>query len=180
MELPDPSVFRKITCTGDRLSRGHEGSDSGFFFDIGNMFHNIRLLPFLARNFPLRLIAFGDQCGSVHNKLAARFGRWLRQTEIVRSLQSTLPMGFKWAVFIAQNFSRSCICKSIVNIDESFSIFRASRRAPSGHRFVYNRSGAVKNFPVRTFTRSSGFIQLDPGTALALHIIDDIDCLCFD
>ena len=144
--LPNPTMFEAI-----RL----QGEDPGaFFFDISNMFHNGTLPLWLARLLPLQPVQFSRL--QTHTQL-----RIMQRTPLppdksrlfLRPCQATMPMGFKWAVFIARYFVSSCI-------DESFNLLKSTPLA----------------FPDMSLTRLRGedapFLvkQRHP---LLLHIIDD-------
>ncbi|KAI0565259.1 hypothetical protein FGB62_20g110 [Gracilaria domingensis] len=68
---------------------------SGFYLDIANMFHNIRMPSNLASIFPFAKVAFGNLPGCLQRKLQAKFGFRPEQSELLSPLQCTLPMGFK-------------------------------------------------------------------------------------
>ncbi|KAI0558954.1 hypothetical protein FGB62_177g010 [Gracilaria domingensis] len=113
---------------------------SGFYLDIANMFHNIRMPSNLASIFPFAKVAFGNLPGCLQRKLQAKFGFRPEQSELLRPLQCTLPMGFKWSVFIGHTFVESCY-------QEAFVLFR-----PSSRRF---RLSNVFDLPV-LLHRTSG------------------------
>lgn len=69
--------------------------------------------------------------------------------------QSSMPMGFAWAVYIAHTFSQSCI-------NQAYSLFRSSRFNPG---------------VVPLFLRENAPFRLTKSTPLALHIIDDISII---
>lgn len=153
VDLPDPSIFGSIRAPSD-------ADLQAFYFDVGNMFHNIRLPSSMAKLFPLRTVSFGDLPGTLQRRIEITLGCRPRQHERFRPLQATLPMGFKWAVYIAHTFAKSCF-------KEAYNSFIASSlRLQSPYR-------------LKCFSRSAGIITLTEGDALLMHIIDDINLICF-
>ena len=101
VNLPDPGIFGKLRTP-------HDASIQAFYFDIANMFHNIRLPRSLFHLFPLRTVCFGDLPGTLQRRIAISLSYRPKQDERFRLLQATLPMGFKWAVYIAHSFAKFC------------------------------------------------------------------------
>lgn len=82
---------------------------SGFFFDIANMFHTIRLPPSFAKLLPMSPILFGSLSKETQSAILSTKNTNLHQHVLVRPLQTTMPMGFKWSVFIAHTIAKKCI-----------------------------------------------------------------------
>lgn len=148
-DLPNASHFDKI--------REPQCLDlAGFYFDVGNMFHNIKMPVALARFFPLRQIRFGDLSEHLQKRLSKQLGNTLTDSVMLRPIQTTLPMGFKWAVYIAHTFAHEC--------------FREA--------FMSSAIILAKHNSLLTLNNEIGTINMKSGDALLLHIIDDIDVLC--
>lgn len=156
-DLPHPGLFDNIRVDpNSRLA--------SFYFDVANMFHNISLPPSLVKYFPLKSIPFGNLPGSMQRKLLPCFPCRPKQHELVRPLQKTLPMGFKWAVYIAHTFAASCFTSAF-------------------DRFM--NSGLAQVIPSVTPTlhvlnSESSILRISSGDLLLLHILDDINCICID
>lgn len=73
IELPDPSVY-------SQLRAGKVEYFKAFYFDLANMFHNIRLPNFLLRLFPLRSISFGNLPGNLQRKIIGLLGHRPKQS----------------------------------------------------------------------------------------------------
>lgn len=132
---------------------------SSFFLDIAKMFHNIRLSPSLASLFPLTSIDFGDHPGCFQRTLQERLGYRPQQSHKMRPCQRTLPMGFKWSVFIGHTFVESWY-------SEAFQIFLHNSR-------IFKTS---HTFPIPVLLhKHKGIVELTKKTVLVLHIIDDLN-----
>ena len=151
--LPNPAMFEAIRLQGE--------NPGAFLFDISNMFHNITLPLWLARLLPLQPVLFSQV--QTHTQLRIMQRTLLPSDKsrlLLRPCQATMPMGFKWAVFIAHHFVSSCI-------DESFNLLKSTPLA----------------FPDMSLTRLQGedapFLvkQRNP---LLLHIIDAAAVLTVD
>ena len=82
-----------------------------------------------------------------------------QQNARMRPLQHTLPMGFKWAVYIAHNFAKSCVTQARWNV------------LSSDHQLM-------RRPRLKSFMRRSGVIELSDGDDLLMHIIDDVNFIC--
>ena len=149
--LPHPGHFAK-------LREAPNCSLTAFYNDVKNMFHNIRLPPHLASIFPLKKIAFGNLPGRVQLTIAKELGFRPRQQDLLRPMQTTLPMGFKWAVYIAHNFLEACYRKALHHFFQSSSIFGITRSIP----------------PIEKLHDCLG-TPLSSGCVLVMHIIDDLN-----
>lgn len=149
-ELPDPGVFARLRVSED-------ASLQAFYFDVQNMFHNIRLPDYLVRFFPLRTVCFGNLPGRLQKGIAASLGFRPHQAALFRPLQATFAMGFKWAVYIGHTFAGSCFRKA-------YATFLASDRLSFPHSC--------------RFSHQAGIIQLSQGDGLLMHIIDDVNFVC--
>ena len=148
-DLPNPSHFDKLRQPGNNQL-------GAFYFDVENMFHNIRLPDSLSRFFPLQTVAFGQLPKALRNELCGKWGFTPDSTARIRPLQTTLPMGFKWAVFIAHTFANTCV------------------------RQAFNMA-TISNDQEKTLiplNNETGTLYLKSGDALLLHIIDDITVVC--
>lgn len=127
------------------------------------MFHNIRLPPSLYRFFHLRQVPFGDLPGPVQCALVTRSGTRPRQADLFRPLQTTLSMGWKWAVYIAHYFAKSCL-------HECFNRFYASSRL----------LGMLSASPVMwVMNHASSKLDVTSYNVILLHIIDDMNFVFF-
>lgn len=151
VNLPNPEMFTRL-----RIS--NRGKLQGLFFDVDNMYHNISLPSHLVNLFPLTKVRYGNLSGSLQRKLAHTFGFRPRQDEFVRPFQATLPMGFKWAVYIAHSLANSCI-------RQGTSLFM--RLAATRYDF---------HFGMIHFTQSNACIRrIEKGDGAFFHIIDDVN-----
>ncbi len=150
VDLPDPSLFSRLRISSN-------SNLSGFALDIENMFHNIRLPEWLVRFFPFKSVRFGNLHADLQRELLAKLRpRYrFRQNSLLRPHQSTLPMGFKWAVYIAHTIADACLHRAM-------------------QRFSVIQNSSVNHVK---FTRQSRVIHITHGSVLSLHIIDDINCV---
>ena len=151
-ELPNQGHFHKIE---DK----EKSSLSVFLLDFENMFHNIRMTPHLVPLFPFRLALYGHLTITIQLSLERYFASKPSPDTLSRTLQRALPMGFKWAVFIAHNFVRSCY-------REAFSIF-----LPTSDIFSKPQP-SPKLLELQHYT---GKITPSQRLALVIHIIDDLN-----
>ena len=151
VSLPDPSIFTRLRVTG-------KGKLSGFYLDIENMFHNIRLPSHLIKFFLLSKVRFGNLPAQLQMHLVSVLGYRLHQGDLVRPYQSTLPMGFKWAVYVAHSISKSAI-------DAAVTTFKML--APQ----ITN----LKLGKISYANETSGLQRINKGDALVLHIVDDVN-----
>ena len=156
VELPTPDAFPHI-----RLSAG--SALQAIYMDVANMFHNIRLPPHLSALFPMPTVAVRDLPQPLQSRLMKSN---IRQHETVRPLQATLPMGFKWAVYISHTFAASCIEEAGVRFKRMLP--------PTGV------PDHVRNAKILRVEYSSGIMSFNPDIVLCLHIIDDINCVFVD
>lgn len=155
--LPNPGHFSKIRTPRDSAL-------SGFYSDIENMFHNIRMPPHLAAFFPMKEIPFGSLPGPLQRSLRNTLGYQPRQAARLRPLQCTLPMGFKWAVFISHTFVQSCYM-------EALNVFLST----------LNHFGTTFSLPrILLLHQASGIVKLNTFSVLVLHIIDDLNFVFVD
>ena len=152
-DLTDPSMFSRLVLS----ARIHS---VGFALDIANMFHNIVIPAWLVKLLPLSKIAFGNQPGRTQRRIMEKLKlkRKPRQNQLFRPHQRTLPMGFKSAMHIAHSIAATIV-------DQTFSSLII--RPPKNLNFV-------------RLTKTQRTIFLDPGTVLALQIIDDINFVFLD
>ena len=118
--LPNPAMFEAIRM---------RGSDPGaFLLDISNMFHNITLPIWLAGLLPMKAVALSHLHEDTQRRIAERTILPGNTADLhLHVCQATMPMGFKWAIFIAHTFVDSCF-------NESFRLISASRLAfPNMH-----------------------------------------------
>lgn len=155
--LPNPGHFRKIEDKGESLL-------SGFYLDVENMFHNIRLPPHMVPLFLFKLVQYGHLPPSLQLTLKQHLGFKPSPETLLRPLQRSLPMGFKWAVFIAHNFVRSCYL-------EAFSAFLCTSD-------IFSRSQPPPK--ILELQNSTDTITLSSRLALVLHIIDDVNFVLVD
>lgn len=106
IDLPNPGLFQKII---PQTQQKH----TDFFFDVANMFHNIVLPSNMQLIFPFKAVPFGNLSATLQLKITAEAGWRPAQHERARPLQRTLPMGFKWAVYIGHTFAKSCFTAAI-------------------------------------------------------------------
>ena len=118
------------------------------------MFHNITLPLWLARLLPMKAVAFQDLSLRTKARLAKRINI-PQNTAILRlrPCQATMPMGLKWAVFVAHTFVSSCF-------DESFHLLKSSRLSIPSMKLSHLQDEHAP-FLVRK------------NSPLLLHIIDD-------
>lgn len=151
--LPHPSMFEAIRQQGSALS--------SFFLDISNMFHNITLSLWLSRLLPMPPILFSHLPIETQRRIAKRTHIHAQNTEfLIRPSQATMPMGFKWAVFIDHNFLSSYF-------DEPFKLLKSSRLAFSS--MILSKLHAA-DAPFLVSQR----------TPLLLHVIDDAVVVAVD
>ena len=151
-ELPSPDMFSSIRVPDSATL-------SGFYFDIDNMFHNIMLPSALSRLMPLAPVKASSLSPATLQKIEEDFGRPILLSENLRPLQATLPMGFKWAVYIAHTIAARCM-------HQAYALFRASNAA----------CGQTSTARMLHLRRSEGLLPLRLGDVLLLHIIDDVNC----
>ena len=156
VNLPSPVVFSRL-----RVSK--KGPLGGFYLDADNMFHNICPYSHLVRFFPLAKARFGNLPRPLQSKLKSSWGFRPHQSEFVRPYQSTLPMGFKWAVYIAHTLAESYI-------EEAMSTF--TRIAPSLPLFQFGS--------ITVASRNSNINRLNTGDGCFFHIIDDVNLVAND
>ena len=154
-ELPNPSLYSNLRL--DTTS-----SAGGFYFDVLNMFHNIRLPTAMIKYFPLMSVPFGHLPAQLQQQLILKFKRPFSKLDVLRPCQATLPMGFKWAVFIAHTFPRSCIEEATLKFYRS-----------DAHRYL--RVQAI----LKTVSRENGIMKIENGDILLLHILDDVNFIAF-
>lgn len=109
-----------------------EAKLEGFYFDISNMFHNIRLPKALAKLMPLTPVTAISLSERTIAGIEASFGRSIQPYETIRPMQVTLPMGFKWAVYIAHTLAARCM-KRAFDIVQSAPV---ASQLPSDSRLV--------------------------------------------
>ena len=132
-----------------------------FFLDISNMFQNITLPLWLARLLPMRPVAFQD----LSPRTKARITKCINipqntATLGLRPCQTTMPMGFKWAGFVAHNFVSSCF-------DEPFHLLKSSRLSILSMKLSHLQDQHAP-FMVRK------------NSPLLLHIIDNVVVVTVD
>ena len=146
--LPDPSLFEAIEVIGHKLS--------AHFIDIANMFHNITLPTWLTRLFPMKPVPARELDQQTWDRIKIQIPHWdQNRNHLIRPYQATMPMGFKWAVFIAHTFVSGCL-------DHAYKLFRSSRLAPPGIQSPHTLHADRAPFLV------------NPTKPLILHIIDDV------
>lgn len=145
--LPDPSLYSSIHQTAGKLQ--------AFSLDVANQFHNIVLPQWLARLFPMKPVCISQLDNTTAQRVRSRLNLEPGSNCIVRPCQATLPMGFKWSVYIAQNFTASCI-------SQAYDLLLMSNptlpKLPSAQHFL---------------SKEAPFV-LSARSALILHIIDDV------
>lgn len=110
----------------------------------------------MVKYFPLKSVAFGDLPKRVQKRLFQHFKRTFSKSDMVRPLQATLPMGFKWAVYIAHRFAQSLVQKAVC------AFVKHSTHAAHSSSTIHRLKNAASH------------IQLKETDILILHIIDDI------
>ena len=123
------------------------------------MFHNIGLPKHLVPMIPLTCICFGNLRGTLQRRMVRTLGFRPQQNTRMRPLQATLPMGFKWTVYIAHNFAKSCVTQAYSNF------------LSSDHQIMPRPC-------LKIFARKSGVIELSDGDVLVMHIIDYVNFIC--
>lgn len=153
VDLPDPSLF-------DHLSIDDRRSAAGFGVDIADMFHNVVLPEWLSELMPIAPVTFGDLSGEAQRALCSQLALRSRpkQCRKFRPLQSTLPMGFKWAATLAHVL----VTKVIARCTSASAVALHSRV-----RF-------------ERLSRKTRHLHLPPHTVLILHILDDINYVGVD
>ena len=94
-----------------------------FHFDIQDMFHQLSMPPRLHLLFPLHPVSLSDLSPTLQVVLLKRWPS-LKQSEKVRPFQTTIPMGWNWAVVIANSVSARLL-------KVSFNTFRSSVKVGS-------------------------------------------------
>lgn len=148
VSLPNPGLFDQIKSSSERLS--------AVYLDIENMFHNIFLPKWLSLLFPMQPV----QASTLSPEVFQSIKHSLKLPNIpddamLRPLQATMPMGFKWSVYISHLFVGSCI-------QQSYSIIRSSRITPK----------CSPNLQI--LLKEHAPFQIQESSPLVLHIIDDI------
>ena len=156
-ELPNPGNFTN-------LRHREAASLSGFFLDVENMFHNVPLPTHLSLLFPLKEVVYGNLHGTFQRSLQKQLGFRPQQRIRLRPLQRSLPMGFKWAVYLAHTFVQSCY-------EEAFKIFLRTSR-------LFRNSFPKPNLIVLGHRKR--VIVLPKHSVLVLHIIDDLNFVLVD
>ena len=114
--LPDPSLFEAIETSGD--------CSSAFYLDIANMSHNITLTDWLSKLFPIWTIEISELDNETSQSIRKQLPHLdLSENKLLRPRQATMPMEFKWAVFIAHSFVAGCFWYA-------YTLFRSSRLSP--------------------------------------------------
>lgn len=132
---------------------------SGFGVDIADMFHNVVLPQWLSELLPLAPVAFGDLSDDAHRALCAQLQLRSRpkQAHKFRPFQITLPMGFKWAVTLANSLVSEIIARCT----------RASEVALHS-RISFER-----------LLRQTRHLHLSSQIVLVLDILDEINYVAF-
>ena len=146
--VPDPSLFEAIKIDGN--------DTSAFFLDIANMFHNITVPVWLSRLFPMNQIYARELDDDTLQRMKTHLPQlYQNENQLLRPCQATMPMGFKWAAFIAHSFVAGCL-------DQAYKLFRTSRFAPIGMQRPHILHAERAPFQVIT------------AKPIVLHIIDDV------
>ena len=143
--LPNPASWVKIQDNSSNLL--------GFHMDVSNMFHHLPLPPLLRYLFPLQAVRFSDLHQNIQADLSQTFGFIPDPHDLVRPFHCTIPMGWTWAVVIAQRVSKRLI-----------AIARTVHRNP---------------FPSGSkHTLDGSFVNLSDGDSLIESYIDDVFGVC--
>ena len=120
------------------------------------MFHNIAMPAWLSRLFPMNPIYARELDDDTLQRIKTHFPQLDKnENQLLRPCQATMPMGFKWAVFIAHPFVAGCL-------DQAYNLFRTSRFAPTGMQRPHILHAERAPFHVIT------------AKPIVLHIIDDV------
>ena len=100
--LPEPSLFEAIAASAPKLS--------AYYLDVSNMFHNIILLDWLAKLFPLQTMNMRELDTGTLRRIKMQLPKIdENDNSLLWPCQATMPMSFKWAVFIAHSFPSACL-----------------------------------------------------------------------
>ena len=149
-ELPNPSFWNNLLL--------RDCQPSAVYFDVTNMFHHILLPQAWWAFFPLTPIILSSLPPSLQQKLTQHLGQNLPQSTVVTPFQITLPMGFSWAVYVAQKFARGVLRQGLV-------VFRMSSACPH------------QNFRVLHASQCSYPVQVTAGDLILMHYIDDVNAV---
>ena len=122
------------------------------------MFHHILLPESWWTFFPLTSVRFAELLPALREKLVSVLGTFRNESDIVTPFQITLPMGFTWAVYIAQRFANGVLRQCI-------RIFRMSRACPD------------KTFRVISASDCTSPTQIRSGDLLLMHYIADVNAV---
>ena len=100
-DLPKPDAWSAISDSATSLA--------GFHFDIRDMFHHLPLPTKLERLFPLQSVLFRDLPPALQEALRELPHLVCIPSARLRPFQTSLPMGWTWAVVIAQAVSSSLL-----------------------------------------------------------------------
>jgi len=102
--FPDPSAFTRVFA--DESPNG-----AGFALDVANMFHNIRLPPWMTSLFPLTPLLYKDMPSDLKVQIMSILNMSAPPPDYTsfRPLQRTLPMGFTWAAFLGHAIAEGCL-----------------------------------------------------------------------
>ena len=149
--LSDPSLFEAIEANGPDFST--------FYLDVSNMFHKTTFLYWLTKLFPLQTIHERDLSCATLQRIKVQLPKMGDNgNQLLRPCQATMPMNFKWAVFIAHSFTSACLGKA-------YNLFRSSRLAP-----------LCLDQPHTLHAERAPYL-LNPRQPLMLQIIDDAICI---
>ena len=102
--LPTPDAWTRIHTSAASLL--------GFKFDVRNMFHHLPLPPRLSKLFPLHAYRLHDLPSSLQSKLQLLFSDSLSPNDRLRPYHATTPMGWSWAVTLANAVAYSLLTLS--------------------------------------------------------------------
>ena len=95
MMPPPPYVNFLDSGTFRKLKTPHDAAIKALYFDIENMFHDIRLPRSLINLFPLGPVCFGDLLWTLQRRMEATHSYRPKQDDRFPPLQATLTIGFK-------------------------------------------------------------------------------------
>ena len=145
--LPTPDAWARVNVSASNLK--------AFHFDVRDMFHHLPLPPRLSHLFPLRQVYFGELPAQLQTALSNIFGTKLQPDTLLRPFHATVPMGWAWAVTIANNVSSRLLI-------HTYTLFRT----PSYARTLHKLDGQLRS--------------VQAADALLDAYIDDILGVCAD
>ena len=100
-QLPNPAYWNYI--------RDDSSSLLGFHIDVSDMFHHLPLPPRLHNLFPMQPVAFGSLPKTLRKSVTTYLGYAPHNTDLIRPFQTTVPIGWSWAVILAQSVAATLL-----------------------------------------------------------------------